>query len=629
MLIGTITIGQSQEIWEDELKTLATSESQSVFLKTNTSQELTSGYDVKYYQIHLDIDPSSTFIQGKVAIYFIPHSPLENLIFDLNQSLVVDSIQNIDTSSFMQLENQIIIQKSYPENILDSVIVFYSGTATSNQNAIVSSTHNSTPILWTLSEPYGSSDWWPCKQSLTDKADSLDVFITTNSIYRAASNGLLINQSTNGSKTTYHWKHRYPIVDYLVAIAVTNYIDISFDVDLSTGTLPVQNYIYPEDSLEFANPLLLTDTLLHLFDSIIGPYPFANEKYGHAQFSRGGGMEHQTMSFMTNFSFSLNAHELAHQWFGDKITCATWTDLWLNESFATYFTGIAYENLRSDSLWQEWKSSVLSAVVSEPDGSVYITDTTSISRMFDPRLTYRKGAYVLHMLRKQMGDGAFFQGVQQYISDPNLAYSTAYTKDFFGHMQQFTPLNLNQFSEEWIYGEGYPNFLAEWTQKNQAITITLSQTTSHPSVSFYHLQVPILIKGTNGELSWVNMNHQVNFQEETFQVGFEIEDIVIDPNLSLLAKSKTSINPTSFETFKLYPNPADKELIINPGGDYRIINSYRVYAIDGKLIYTYSGSPINTLWSIDVSNWVPGQYLIEIDSGNRTTIHKFIVDHFN
>ena len=201
--------------------------------------------------------------------------------------------------------------------------------------------------MWSLSEPYGSRDWWPCKNGLDDKADSIDVFITNPIAYKAASNGILQSETpvSGGTKLLTHWKHRYPIATYLICFAVTNYSVFNRSVNLSTGVLPMQTFCYPEDSTSFSNGTINTLNAMQLFDTLFYlPYPFMNEKYGHVQFGWGGGMEHQTSTFVVSIDESLCAHELAHQWFGDKITCGSWKDIWLNEGFATHLASMYMEN---------------------------------------------------------------------------------------------------------------------------------------------------------------------------------------------------------------------------------------------------------------------------------------------
>jgi aminopeptidase N len=220
---------------------------------------------------------------------------------------------------------------------------------------------------------------------------------------------VLVSETQNGNLRTCHWKSHYPIAAYLVAIAVTNYSYYSNYVPLGSGdSLQVLNYVYPEDLTYAQSNTPGIISIIQLYDSLTITYPFFKEKYGHCQFGWGGGMEHQTMTYLVSFDYSLMAHECAHQWFGDMVTCGSWEDIWLNEGFATYWQGMTVEHY-DPSNWMGWKQSQRDYIISQPDGSVLCTDTTDVGRIFDGRLTYSKGAYLLHMLRWTVGDAAFFQ----------------------------------------------------------------------------------------------------------------------------------------------------------------------------------------------------------------------------
>ena len=142
---------------------------------------------------------------------------------------------------------------------------------------------DSIPVLWTLSEPYGAKDWFPCKISLDDKLDSVDIFITTPAAYRAAGNGLLMSETTLNGQKTAHWKHRYPITTYLICMAVTDYVTFENLVPAGDDTIRVLNYVYPEsvDDAIWGTSFIVSQ--MQLFNDLFGVYPFKDEKYGHAR----------------------------------------------------------------------------------------------------------------------------------------------------------------------------------------------------------------------------------------------------------------------------------------------------------------------------------------------------------
>jgi aminopeptidase N len=451
------------------------------------------------------------------------------------------------------------------------------------------------------------------------------MYVTAPRENKVAGVGNLISEITHGNLLTTYWKSRYPIVPYLVAIAVTPYAEVSFNTSLTTGSLFVQNYVYKEDSASVIDQLLATDVLLRYYDSLIGPYPFMKEKYGHAQFGRGGGMEHQTMSFMTHFGFALNAHEMAHQWFGDKITCGSWSDIWLNEGFATYFAGLPLETMYNGDYWMDWKKRYLERATQEPDGSVYVEDTTDVGRIFNPYLSYAKGGYVLHMLRSQIGDSSFFAGIKSYANDPKLSYKTALTGDLFRHMEQSSGIDLSVYKNQWIYGKGFPSYNLEWEQSGLELQFRLSQTTSDASIPFFYIKVPILLQGEHGEQYWITINPETNGQEFRFTVPFQVVKVNIDPNLDIISKANFVINTASLTDVHIYPNPAVNFLSIAPGGDFKRVTGYQIISSDGKIIQQTSGLNNSFSWTINLETCSHGTYIIIIYSDEKSITKGFVV----
>ncbi len=580
--------------------------------------DIGNNYDLKYYRFFWEINPSVHYISGNVTSYFtITDNNTQTIQFELADNMQVDSVKYHNSHvSYTHITKTISIDlgTQLASGVLDSVTIWYQGAPDSGSGfgSFITDEHNGIPILWTLSQPYGSSDWWPCKNILNDKIDSVDIFVRTPSAYRAASNGLLIQEIPDGSNTIYHWRHRYPIETYLVAIAVTNYSYYSDYADLSTGQLEILNYVYPEDltSAQLNTPRVIP--CLELFDSLAGPYPFSLEKYGHAQFGWGGAMEHQTMSFMGGFSHELIAHELAHMWFGNAITCGTWADIWLNEGFATYFTGLTYENLFNGVYWMPWKQNVVSNITSETWGSVWCDDTTNVSRIFNGRLSYNKGAYLLHMLRWVMGDDNFFEAVMNYITDPTLRYSYAVSEDFINHAEAVYGHDLDWFFDQWLYGQGYPSYtIHAMKYPNNEIHITVSQTQSHPSVSYFTMPIPIRFSMAAIEDTIVVLDHHYDNQEFIVNLDFNPSQISFDPELWLVSKYNTvSMGIEGFSpdaSISVVPNPASDYIRIE--SPEHAFNLIKIFDMNGKLVLETGQFNSETI-SLDVSHLNPGSYML-------------------
>ena len=539
-----------------------------------------SNTDIYYQEMHWTIDPAVRYISGEITYHFKSRiNNLTQLHLDLSNDLQVHSINRSgNTLNYIHSSDQLLtidLGKSLAIGESDYLTITYEGVPPTNGfGSFEQEEHDGKPILWTLSEPYGVRDWWPAKQDLVDKVDSLDIYITTPLGQLAASNGKLMSITEDNGSLVHHWSHSYPIASYLICLAVTDYASYSHFMPLGNGdTLEILNYVYPEDLAQAQQATTSAIDIISLFNELFGLYPFAEEKYGYAQFEWGGGMEHQTMSFMVNFSFGLQAHETAHQWFGDKVTCGSWTDIWLNEGFATYLTGLTYERFSPDIYWPQWKISTSNSATSQPGGSVYVDDTTSVNRIFSGRLSYNKGSYLLHMLRWVVGDSAFFRGVRDYVQSPGIAYEFARTSDLQFHLEQESGIDLDGFFADWFYGQGHPSYKLEWQQDQSNINFRLSQVTSHPSVSFFEMPVPVHVYTSGGVQVFV-LNHTFQDQVFTFETGdVTIDSIKIDPDRWLLSRDNeitpgivSSVENWQNENFSIHPNPAIDIVQISPSG---------------------------------------------------------------
>ncbi len=589
------------------------------------SPQYAQRYDLHYHRLQWTVDPAVRFIRGTVTSHFTAEEDgFRQLDFDLAAELTVEQVtyhgKPLPTYTHVNDRLSIILPAALPPGQVDSIDVSYAGVPPNDGlGSFVQAEHAGTPIIWTLSEPYGAKDWWPCKQDLSDKVDSIDVFVSTPAAYRVASNGLLVGEYAEAVSTVYHWRHRYPIAAYLIAIGVTNYAAYSDWAPLTGGRqLEILNYVYPEDLERFRQETPKTIPMLQLFEQLFGPYPFEAEKYGHAQFGFGGGMEHQTMSFMRHFSHLLVAHELAHQWFGDKVTCGSWEDIWLNEGFATYLEGMTYEFGLGDQEFQGWLANRIASVTSQPGGSVRVDDTTSVSRIFSSRLSYQKGALLLHMLRWKLGDGAFFAGVRNYLNDPKLAYGFARTADLQRHLEQAGGQELDEFFRDWYAGQGYPSYLVTWSQGNGRLTLRIDQSTSHPSVDFYEMPVPLLLTGEQDD-TLVVLDHRFSGQEFTLEPGFQVDSIRFDPQLRLLSAGNQVTESVSARPapealgVRLYPNPASDRLHLEFDRAHwpELPRELLLYDSSGRLLRRF---PLQTeLWIDDLP---AGPYWLQL-AGDR------------
>ncbi len=645
LLIVFISFASTYAQADRELENIAVAEKKSAAKKLSVLiNPNTYNYDVTYHRLRLAVDPAAQFVTGEVTTKYVAKEVLNSVTFDLSNDLVVSTVtQRGNNLTFSRSNNnELIVNLPVAQNInvLDSLNISYSGVPpTTGFGAFTADQHAGTPVLWTLSEPFGAMEWWPCKQDLNDKIDNgIDVYITAPTQYTSVSNGLALSKIDNGNGTSVtHFHHGYAIPAYLVAIACTNYDTYNQQGGLGTVAspfFPIINYMYPETATANIASVAPTPDIINFYESVFIPYPFRNEKYGHCQFGWGGGMEHTTVSFMTagnsgGYSRGLIAHEMAHQWFGDKVTCGSWKDIWLNEGFATYLASMVIQHFDGEDAFTANKDYMInnssSGITKSTGGAVYLTDlqATSVNRIFDSRLSYNKGAMVLNMLRFKLGDTAFFQGLRDYLNDPFLAYGYAHTPDLQAHLETASGVSLTEFFNDWVYNQGYPiyNITAHNVTAGQA-RVTISQTQSDASVSFFELPVPVRLTGAGGQQQDYVLDNTTNGQQFLVNVSFTVTGVTFNPKKDIISKNSTAVLATqSFDTMSgiaLYPNPAQNALHLNVPSDVLVTKSVFYNALGQKAKEYTSETTYN------IAELSAGVYLVKVYTASGSKQMKFI-----
>lgn len=591
---------------------------------TEQEQKTIASFRASYHRFELNIDPAIEYISGQVTTYFEAlQDGTTQIEFDLADALTVNAI----TTSGLPLtytHNNDKITISWPVVLnsgdMDSVSIDYEGVpATSGFGSFEMSTHGSASTLWTQSEPYGARDWWPCQQDLSNKVDSIDMIVTVPVSNVVASNGILLSREVQGAYEQFHWRHRYPIANYLIAFAVTNYSIFSDQVELIDGTsVLVENYVYPESLTYWMQTSEHTAFALRYFSDKFGDYPFQNEKYGHAQYGASGGMENQTISFMSGPSKSLISHEMAHHWFGDQLTCGSWSDIWLNEGFATYLDALVSEQTDLQQ-WEQFKSYSRTSVTSSSGGSVYAYDTANVGLLFDYRLVYQKAAMVLHMLRWELGDEIFFAAIQNYATDPNHINGFVRTTDLQNSLEATCDCDLTEFFLDWVYRQGYPSHDVQVYQEGGRLKIEVVQSQSHPSVNLFELTLPIRVYGAVGDSIYrVPIKGKYSYVE--FEIPFIASGAEIDPDIWLISANNSLKFKNRSIISELYPNPGQAKFYVNSA-----TQPTRITVSDerGRIVEEVNSPQLLNVF--DSAAWSIGTYSIELyyDSGNAEIL-KYI-----
>jgi aminopeptidase N len=638
----------------------------------NSFSVASSNFDETYYHLGLNFDMVDDSIAGVVRVEGrVVNSALTQLTLDLAASMHVTSISAAGGGALSFTHPgaalHITLPGSQAVGTLIAVDIRYRGIpfesdfgnfvfgykCRDNVNCDPNTTVNKMRYAWSLSEPYGAREWWPCKDHPSDKVDSVRVTVTVPSQYRVGSQGRLIGETVNGPNTTYDWLSHYPIASYLVSVAIGEYMryqDTYVRPDSLVGnygalTLPLDHMVYNDNTNALPSGWALTADAMEVEESWFGPYPFANEKYGHCEFTFGGGMEHQTMTSIGSGSIAVVSHELAHQWFGDNISPKRWAHVWLNEGFATYaellywqareamFAGY-YETIR-DGYYRNARRAT---------GTLVLQDTTSVQNMFDGYRVYAKGAMVLYMLRYVTGDAVFKQIMHAYAADPAVRYGSAVTADFQRVAETVSGLDLNSFFSEWATtGTGYPRYAESHTWKdagggnfNVSVTLQQVQTPSESNISVFKMPVEIVVYNmspadTLVEIHRERVDNNQRSQTFSFAVAQAPTKLSIDPDFRILrgdaVTSITGNTPPYPAITSVGPSPTRGPLTVRYQLDRDSNVDVQVFDIAGRRVLTQrtSASKGAQAFDLDTSRLASGIYFVRLSTAQGNSAQRFVV----
>jgi len=603
-------------------------------------------YDLKWYKLDLALENNSRALAGSALLLVqVGAQPLDSLAFELYQApvgsppgaatLLIDSVVAGGRRSPGVLRQgqaaTAALATPAPAGSRLAARIYYHGTAPNGNTAAIGNAFNTATtyrragvdypynVTWSLSEPFSAHEWFPCKQALTDKADSAAVSVTTTLPNKVGSNGVLRRTvPLPGNKVRYEWSTRHPIDYYLISVAVAPYVEYVTAASPAGGPrVPIVNYVYDQASLAYYKADIdRTAGLLENFSQLAGTYYFADEKYGHAMAPIGGGMEHQTMTTLQDFSFTLVAHELFHQWFGDNVTCASWEDIWLNEGFASYGEYLSLQAFDTPATARAWLTDAQARAQLAPTGTVRVADTTNVSRIFSYNLTYKKGATIVHMLRYLCHDDTrFFRVLRTY--QQQFSGRTAHTADLQRLFEAELGQPLDYFFNQWYRGNGYPIFDVRWNQAGNSLFLQVNEgTTPGATPAFFQAEVDYQLTFQDGSTRLVRFSQAQASQGFTVPVSGVVTAIAVDPagwlpDLPGTIRRDNSLvlatRAASVPGLAVFPNPTQSQLTIS---DLPSAATAEVCDAAGRVVLRQPVLPARP--QVDTQRLAPGLYLLRL-----------------
>ncbi len=490
---------------------------------------------LKYY-LNIDLFPEEKLLQGDVTITgVVLDKTIKQIDLNFYDNMKISLLTlNGEKSSYEEKGTRLSIPYFNTKSDTFNIRVVYEGTPKRvGFSSFVFGEINGMSCTYNLNEPNYASTWFPCNDIPSDKA-LLDIKITNDSSEVSASNGLLMGVTTNGSRRTYHWKSDYPISTYLICLFSSDYKTFSQEYisQNKQDTMSIDYYVFPNQLEDAKIDFQDHPDMINFFAKTFGEYPFIKEKYGVAEFLwQLGAMETQTLTgigsnFIGGYKLfgDVYAHELSHHWWGDAVGPETWKDIWLNEGFASYCEALYKEHIGG---FNALRAAMLSKYRDNFYGTLY-----NPKDLFG-QTVYEKGAWVLHMLRHEVGDSTFFKILRTYYQ--TYKYKNASTRDFENICEKVSGKNLEQFFNQWVFdGSGILNVDYSWETDNNNLTLNLAQTQTGYNVYQFPLDIKIVYTDNSEEIKTIFVNQrQQNF---VFPMTKTPAVIKVDPYNWLLAE---------------------------------------------------------------------------------------------